>query len=55
MIGAVLGAQVAVNLNERAMNLAIGIVMVVMLFMVIFNPKQWLRVTSDVQSGRPSI
>ncbi|NJN84439.1 MAG: sulfite exporter TauE/SafE family protein [Caldilineaceae bacterium] len=55
MIGAVLGAQIAVNLNEQAMNLAIGIVMVVMLFVVLFNPKQWMRVSSNVQSGRPSI
>jgi uncharacterized membrane protein YfcA len=55
VLGSLLGAQIAVDLNEQAMNYAIGIVMVIMLFMVMYNPQQWLRVHSIVTPGRPDL
>ena len=43
IIGASLGAWVAVDLNEQAMNTAIGILMVFMLVVMLINPKRWIR------------
>jgi uncharacterized protein len=40
--GSLLGAQIAVNLNEEAMRRAIGILMVIMLVVILVEPKKWL-------------
>ncbi|MEM7370198.1 MAG: sulfite exporter TauE/SafE family protein [Bacteroidota bacterium] len=45
VIGASLGALVAVDLDEKGMNLAIGILMVFMLGVMLINPKRWIRVS----------
>lgn len=54
MLGAVLGTYVATTLGKRQMELAIGIVMVIILITIFLNPKQWLREQSDVAPGRPN-
>jgi hypothetical protein len=54
ILGALVGARIAVDLNERAMELTIGVVMVVMLFVILLNPSRWLREHSEVKPGRPS-
>ncbi len=51
--GALLGAWIATILDKSAMEIAIGIVMVVMLIVLISNPKRWLREQSEVTAGRP--
>jgi uncharacterized membrane protein YfcA len=43
IVGAVAGAQIAVNLDETAMRRAIGVLMVVMLVVVWVRPKRWLE------------
>lgn len=43
VIGAAIGAQIAVDINEEAMNTAIGVLMVIMLGVVLLKPQQWLR------------
>ena len=48
VIGSVIGAQIAVDLNEQIMRHTIGALMVVMLFVIIIRPKRWLE-------GRPEI
>jgi uncharacterized protein len=53
--GAVVGAWIAANLGQQQMNYAIGIVMVIMLFVVLLNPQQWLREHSQVKEGRPAL
>ncbi|MEM7344873.1 MAG: sulfite exporter TauE/SafE family protein [Chloroflexota bacterium] len=45
-IGAVIGAQIANNLNELVMRRTIGVLMVVMLVIILIKPNRWL-------SGRP--
>jgi len=42
VLGAILGASIAVDLDEEMMNLALGILMLVLLGVVLFNPKKWL-------------
>lgn len=53
--GAIAGAWAASTLGEAQMDLIIGIIMVVMLFVIIFEPERWLRQQSAVQEGRPSV
>jgi len=53
--GALLGAWIATVLDRAAMELAIGVVMLVMLVVLIANPKRWLREKSEVVQGRPNV
>ncbi len=46
IVGAIVGAQIAVNLNETVMRRTIGALMVVMLVVIFVRPKRWLE-------GRP--
>ncbi|MEZ4861587.1 MAG: sulfite exporter TauE/SafE family protein [Caldilineaceae bacterium] len=55
VLGSIIGARIAVDLNERWMNYTIGAVMVIMLFVILLKPDRWLRQQSVVQSGRPSL
>ncbi len=47
--GAIVGALVAVQLSETAMKAVIGAVMVLMLFIVLLKPKQWLRDSTEAK------
>ena len=42
IVGGVLGAQIAVNLDERAMRLAIAGMLILTFFLIILKPKRWL-------------
>jgi uncharacterized membrane protein YfcA len=53
--GGVAGALVAAQLGEAQMDLVIGVVMLVMLFVILYEPEKWLRQQSAVQEGRPSV
>ncbi len=48
VLGAVVGAQIAVNLDERMMRITIGILMVIFLILLLVRPRQWLE-------GRPEL
>jgi hypothetical protein len=43
VIGGIVGAQIAVNLDERMMELTIGGLMIVMLAVILIRPKRWLE------------
>lgn len=47
VIGALLGAQIAVDLDERAMSIAIGAMLVLVFFIVVMKPKRWLVSSID--------
>ncbi len=53
--GAVLGAWLASSLGKQQMDIILAVIMVAMLFVVILDPQKWLRSTSDVKPGRPSL
>lgn len=42
VFGSIIGANIAVSLNEELMKRTIGAVMVVMLFIILLKPKRWL-------------
>ncbi len=54
VLGSIPGAWLAANLNAKAMNQVIGVVMLVMLVVILIDPKRWLRKESIVKPGRPS-
>ncbi len=53
-IGALVGAQIAVNLDEEMMRRVIGLLMVVMLVVIIVQPKKWLQGKLKRMEKRPS-
>lgn len=52
--GALLGAWLASILGKQEMDIVIGTVMLVMLFVILFDAQKWLREQSEVRPGRPS-
>lgn len=55
IIGSIIGAQIAVDLDEARMRQAIGVLMVVMLFVILLRPKRWLQGELEkMGNGRPS-
>ncbi len=52
ILGAVVGAQIAVNLNEEIMRRTIGVLMVVMLVIIILKPNRWLEGRPEPASKR---
>lgn len=55
IVGSVLGAQIAVNLNETLMRQAIGVLMLVMLVVLLVEPKRWLQGRSEQAGKNPSL
>ena len=53
--GALIGARIAVNLNEETMRHVIGWLMVVMLVVILVNPKKWLKENSVASENRLSV
>ncbi len=51
--GALIGAQIAVNLNEELMRRTIGVLMVLMLVVIFVEPKRWLKGRPEALSERP--
>jgi uncharacterized membrane protein YfcA len=54
VIGSIIGAQIAVNLDEEAMRRVIGALMVVMLVVIIVRPKRWLEGRPEALMQHPS-
>ncbi|MDX1523332.1 MAG: sulfite exporter TauE/SafE family protein [Anaerolineae bacterium] len=53
VIGALVGAQIAVNLNETVMRRTIGVLMLVMLVVILVRPNRWLAGKSGVLAEIP--
>jgi uncharacterized membrane protein YfcA len=47
VVGALLGAYLAVDLDEQAMRLVIAVIMVVMFVIILLRPKRWLQGAED--------
>lgn len=51
--GSILGAQIALTLNERLMRQVIGVIMILMLVVILINPRRWLEGEIDRIEERP--
>lgn len=54
VIGSVIGAVLAVDLNEVAMKRAIGVLMIIMFFLVILKPEAWIKGHAGKLKSRPT-
>jgi uncharacterized membrane protein YfcA len=54
VVGSILGAQIAVNLDEEMMRRTIGALMVIMLVVILMRPRRWLEGRGEVLDGRPA-
>lgn len=55
VLGSILGAQIAVSLDEKVMETVIGIIMVLMLVVIIIKPKRWLTGELTHIAARPTL
>lgn len=55
IVGAIIGARIAVDLNEALLRQIIGGLMVVMLFVIIVRPNRWLKGTLLSLEGYPTL
>ena len=49
VLGAILGTQLVVEMNEKTLNFLIGFLMIGLLGLVLFKPKKWLKEKSSSQ------
>ena len=54
ILGSIIGANIAVGLDEALMRQAIGILMVLMLGVILLRPKRWLQGELEQMGERPS-
>lgn len=48
VLGAIIGALFAVDLNEELMKQIIGIVLIIVFFVILYKPKQWLKGSEEL-------
>jgi uncharacterized membrane protein YfcA len=54
ILGAILGTFIAVELNERIMDIAIGCLFIVLLILIVVNPDAWVKQHSEAKSNPKS-
>lgn len=55
IVGSVIGAQIAVNLDEQLMRRTIGALMIAMLVVIIARPRRWLEGRAEALEQRPGL
>ncbi len=55
IIGSLIGAQIAINLNETMMERAIGVLLFVMFFLILYKPQQWVKGKAGEVRAKPTI
>jgi len=55
VLGAIIGARVAIHLNEHIMRRTIGVLLVIMLLIIIYKPERWLRGREVVHTKKTSV
>ncbi len=53
-VGSIIGAFVAVNINERILQTTIGILLVFMFLFILFKPEKWLVPTEEKKIVKPT-
>ena len=54
-LGSILGAQIAVDINELVFKRVVAVVMVIMLVLMLTNPKRWLQGRVEAVTRRVSV
>ena len=53
-LGSIIGAWIAVDLNEEIIEKAIAVVMLIMMFVILYKPQQWLKGKKELQEKKVS-
>ena len=53
-LGSIIGAWIAVDLNEEIIEKAIAVVMLIMMFVILYKPQQWLKGKKELQDKKVS-
>jgi len=51
ILGAIVGAQIAVTIDQKTMEVSIGIIMLLMLFFILYKPSKWLKPHTEKSSA----
>jgi len=54
-VGALIGAFIAIDIDERMMKLSIGVLLIIMFFLVLFQPDKWVKEKAGSIKAKPSI
>ncbi len=55
VLGSLIGAEIAIDINEKLFEQAIGIVMIIMLFFILYKPQSWLKGKADLINKKVSV
>ncbi len=55
LLGSIVGALIAVDINENIFEKAIGVIMLVMLVFILYNPKKWLSGQEELLKKKTSV
>lgn len=55
IIGSIIGAEIAVNINEKLFEQAIGVIMLIMLLFIIYKPQTWLKGKAELMNRKISV
>lgn len=55
VIGSIIGARIAVEMNEKIIERCFGVVMIVMLFIIIYKPQKWLKGNEELLKKKTSV
>lgn len=53
VIGSIIGAQLAVDINEQIFNLVIALLLIAIMVMMFIKPSQWIKGNEDLADKRP--
>lgn len=55
IIGSIIGAEIAVDINEKLFEQAIGVIMLIMLLFIIYKPQSWLKGKAELMNRKISV
>jgi len=55
LIGSIIGASMAVTINEQVLNIVIGALLFVMFFVILFKPDKWVKAQAGQVNAKPTL
>ncbi|MFP4048028.1 MAG: sulfite exporter TauE/SafE family protein [Bacteroidales bacterium] len=55
VLGSLLGAQIAIELNEEIMEKTIAGLLIIMFFLILYKPQQWIKGKAGLVKSKPSV
>ncbi|HPR58663.1 MAG TPA: sulfite exporter TauE/SafE family protein [Bacteroidales bacterium] len=55
VVGSVIGAWIAVDINEQAFEIAVGIILIIMMFFILYDPSRWISERKELIEARISV